>query len=82
MARTSDHLTRLGPARFGILLTETDEIAAINFIERIRVAGPRSVPRTADLVRFVFGWAGVRPGDSPEAVVRRAEARMDADREF
>jgi PleD family two-component response regulator len=81
MARTSDHLTRIGPNRFGILLTETDEIAAINFVERVRVAGPKSVPRTADLVRFVFGWASPKAGDAPEAVVRRAEDRMALDRE-
>ncbi len=80
MARTSDHLTRIGPARFGILLTETDEIAAINFVERIRVAGPQSLPRTADLVRFVFGWASPKSGDAPEAVVRRAVDRMASDR--
>jgi diguanylate cyclase (GGDEF)-like protein len=80
MARTSDHLARIGSSRFGILLTETDEIAAINFIERVRAAGPKSVPRTADLIRFVFGWASPRQGDAPEAVVRRAEDRMAADR--
>ncbi|HEY5628298.1 MAG TPA: GGDEF domain-containing protein [Candidatus Limnocylindrales bacterium] len=80
MARTSDQLARIGPCRFGILLTETDEIAAINFVERIRAAGPVSVPRTADLVRFVFGWASPKSGDAPEAVVRRAEARMASDR--
>ncbi len=80
MARTSDHLTRIGRSRFGILLTETDEIASINFVERVRVAGPMSVPRTADMVRYVFGWASPRAGDAPEAVVRRAEERMAADR--
>jgi diguanylate cyclase (GGDEF)-like protein len=81
MARTSDHLARIGTTRFGIVLTETDEIASINYVERIRVAGPKAVPRTADLFRFVFGWASPRPGDSPEAVVRRAEGRMAADRD-
>lgn len=80
MARTSDHLARIGPTRFGILLSETDEIASINFIERVRVAGPTAVSRTADLVRFVFGWASPRQGDAPEALVRRAEDRMAADR--
>ncbi len=80
MARTSDHLTRIGPTRFGILLTETDEVAAINFVERIRVAGAKALPRTADLSRFVFGWASPKAGDSPEAVVLRAEGRMAADR--
>jgi len=81
MARTSDHLTRIGPARFGILLTETDEIAAINFVERVRVAGPKAVPRTADLIRFVFGWASPKATEAPEAVVRRAEERMADDRD-
>lgn len=80
MARSSDYLLRIGPTRFGIVLTETDEIAAINFVERVREAGPRSVPRTADLVRFTFGWASPRKGDTPEAVVGRAEHQMDLDR--
>jgi diguanylate cyclase (GGDEF)-like protein len=80
MARTSDHLTRIGPARFGVLLVETDEIAAINFVERVREAGPRSVPRTADLLRFTFGWASPHQGDTPEALVRRAEQMMALDR--
>ena len=26
---------------FGVILTETDEIAAINYVERVREAGPR-----------------------------------------
>ncbi len=80
MARTSDQLMRIGPTRFGVLLTETDEIAAINFVERVREAGPRSVPRTADLGRFTFGWASPRKGDTPEAVVLRAELLMERDR--
>ncbi len=80
MARTSDHLTRIGPSRFGILLTETDEIASINFVERVRTAGPKSVARTAGQVRFAFGWASPKGGDAPEAVVRRAEDRLASDR--
>ena len=80
MARTSDHCARIGGTRFGILLTETDEIATINFVDRVREAGPRAVARTADLVGFTFGWASPRDGEAPDAVVRRAEARMDADR--
>jgi diguanylate cyclase (GGDEF)-like protein len=80
MARTSDHVMRIGPTRFGILLTETDEIAAINFVERVREAGPLAVPRTADLVRFTFGWASPHQGDTPEAVVRRVEQMMALDR--
>ncbi len=81
MARTSDHLTRIAPSRFGILLTETDEIAAINFIERIRTAAPKAVPRTADLLHLVFGWASPKGGEPPEAVVRRADDRLALDRD-
>jgi diguanylate cyclase (GGDEF)-like protein len=80
MSRTSDHVMRIAPTRFGIVLTETDEIAAINFVERVRAAAPLAVPRTADLVRFSFGWASPRSGDTAEAVVRRAEHLMDLDR--
>lgn len=80
LARSSDHCARIGAVRFGILLTETDEIAAINFVERVREAGPRSLPRVAGQVRFTFGWASPHPGEAAEAVVRRAEARMAADR--
>ena len=36
--RSSDHIARIDHARFAILLTETDEIAAINFVERARAA--------------------------------------------
>lgn len=80
MARTSDHLVRLGPARLGILLTETDEIAAINFVERVREGAPSALPRAARGVRFAFGWASPFSGEAPEAVMRRAEARLEADR--
>ena len=37
-ARKADHVARLGPSRFGVLLPETDEVAAINYVERVRQA--------------------------------------------
>lgn len=80
MARNSDQCARIGLTRFGILLTETDEVAAINFVERVREAGPRSLPRLAGQVRFRFGWASPAPGEAAEAVMRRAVSRMAADR--
>jgi diguanylate cyclase (GGDEF)-like protein len=80
MARTSDYCTRIGPTRFGILLTETGEIEAINFIERVRDGCSRSLPPGAESVRLAFGWASPRPGEAPDDIVRRAEARMAADR--
>ena len=80
MARNSDQCARIGLTRFGILLTETDEVAAINFVERVREAGPRSLSRIAAQVRFRFGWASPVPGEAAEAVMRRAVSRIATDR--
>ena len=79
MSRTCDHTTRIGLARFGIVLTETDEIAAINFVERVREAGPLSMPRGSDGLRFAFGWASPKQGESADAVVKRADHRLMAE---
>lgn len=75
-SRTSDVCSRIGAARFGVVLTETDEIAAINFVERVREAGPRAMPKGADGLQFSFGWASPRQGESADAMVRRAESRL------
>jgi diguanylate cyclase (GGDEF)-like protein len=75
-SRTSDLCSRIGPTRFGVTLTETDEIAAINFVERVREAGPRAMPKGADGLQFSFGWASPRQGESAAARVRRAESRL------
>ena len=79
MARTSDYCTRIGPTRFGILLTETGEIEAINFVERVREGCSRSLPPGAESVRLAFGWASPRAGEAADDVVRRAEARISED---
>ena len=78
-ARTSDYCVRLGTSRYGVVLTETDEITAINFVERVREAGPRAMPKGTDGMRLSFGWASPRPGESADAMVRRAEIRLLAD---
>jgi diguanylate cyclase (GGDEF)-like protein len=75
-SRTSDYCTRLGPTRYGVVLTETDEIAAINFVERVREAAPRAMPKGFEGLRFSFGWASPKPGESADRVVRRADARL------
>jgi diguanylate cyclase (GGDEF)-like protein len=78
-SRTSDYCTRIGLTRFGVILTETDEIAAINYVERVREAGPRSMPRGGENLRFSFGWASPKPGEPADAVVRRADSRLVAE---
>ena len=79
MSRTSDYATRIGLTRFGVILTETDEITAINYVERVREEGPRSMPKGGDRLRFSFGWANPKQGESAEAVVRRADSRLVAE---
>ena len=78
-SRTSDYCTRIGLARFGVILTETDEIAAINFVERVREAGPAHDASRRRRPRFNFGWASPRSGESADALVRRAEKRLLAE---
>lgn len=75
-SRSSDYSCRLGPTRFGVVLTETDEIAAINFVERVREAAPKAMPKGFEGISFSFGWASPKPGESADRVVRRADARL------
>ena len=74
--RTSDYCTRIGLTRFGVVLTETDEIEAINFVERVRLEVPTVMPRSGDGIRLSFGWASPKAGDSADALVQRADERL------
>ncbi|HET9082811.1 MAG TPA: diguanylate cyclase [Candidatus Limnocylindrales bacterium] len=76
--RSSDHIARLGVSRFGILLIETDEIAAINFVERARAACDKQI-RTPDLVTVAFGWAGPTGSSDLRAAVDVAADRLAAE---
>jgi diguanylate cyclase (GGDEF)-like protein len=67
--RSSDHIAHVEAGRLGILLTETDEIAAINFVERARGACDRSLPSAVDRVAVCFGWASPpKGGDLNDAI--------------
>ena len=67
--RTSDHIARIEPLRFGVLLTETTEIAAINFVERARAACERDVQIASEAVGVAFGWASPpKGGDLSDAM--------------
>jgi diguanylate cyclase (GGDEF)-like protein len=67
--RSSDHIARLEQARFGILLTETSEIAAINFVERARASCERELNAVSADVVIGFGWASPpAKGDLSDAV--------------
>lgn len=79
LARAADHVARLGPGRFGALLPETDEVAAINYIERVRKACDLWLETGAIAMRLAIGWAGTA-GDPPLSDAQRtATERMYAE---
>ena len=57
LARSADIAARLEPGRFVVLLPETDEVAAINYVERVRRACDLWLESGAMAMRLVFGWA-------------------------
>lgn len=80
-ARTTDHLARLGPMRFAALLVETDEVRAINYIERIRTACDVWLEAGAVALRLSVGWAEISPDRTAEVAMLDAERRLFAERE-
>jgi diguanylate cyclase (GGDEF)-like protein len=78
--RTSDHIARVEPVRFGLLLTETNEIAAINFVERARAACDRDLHVPSEVVRVAFGWASPPKGGDLSDALALAARRLEADR--
>ena len=79
-ARASDKLARLGPARFGALLVETDEIRAINYVERIRSACDVWLAAGAVALRLSIGWAEIGPRQPVDAAIQAADRRLNAER--
>jgi diguanylate cyclase (GGDEF)-like protein len=79
-ARAADVVARLGHARFGVLLPETDEVRAINYVERVRDACDGWLDAAAVSVRLSIGWASAPSGGSLADALRIAERRMYADR--
>jgi len=81
--RTSDYVVRLGGTRFGMLLTETDEVAAINFVERVRERCERQLRGAEERLEVAFGWASPTASETLLVAAERAEARLrrEQDRE-
>ena len=74
--RKSDHIARIGPARFGVLLTETDEISAINFVDRIKSRCCGKFDPAANGFRLVMGWASPPIGGRLADAIVVAEERL------
>jgi diguanylate cyclase (GGDEF)-like protein len=79
LARDADRAARLAPGRFAVLLPETDEVAAINYVERVRRACELWLESGAMALRLAVGWAG-STGDPTLAEAQRvAIERMYAE---
>jgi len=79
-ARAADHVAILEPGRYGVLLTETDEVRAINYIERVRTACDGWLAAGAVTLRLAIGWADANAGRSIDDALLTAQERLDADR--
>jgi diguanylate cyclase (GGDEF)-like protein len=78
-ARAADHLARIGTSRFGILLPETGEVEAINYIERVREACDLWLESGAIALHLSIGWASPGPEASMADAVALAHERMYAE---
>ena len=79
-ARAADHVAILDSGRYGVLLTETDEVRAINYIERVRTACDGWLAAGAVTLRLDIGWADANAGRSIDDALLTAQERLDADR--
>jgi diguanylate cyclase (GGDEF)-like protein len=79
LARKADYVARLGPGRFAVLLPETDEIVAINYVERIRVACDEWLESGAIAMRLAIGWASTAGNASVTTAMQVAVDRLHAE---
>jgi two-component system, cell cycle response regulator len=79
LAREADFVARLGDGRFAVLLPETDEIQAINYVERVRRMCDMWLESGAVALRLAMGWASASGDDSLQDAGRVATERMFAE---
>ena len=79
--RETDHVARLGPTRFAAVLTETDEVRAINYVERIRSACDVWLASGAISLRLAIGWSEIGPERPATVAFAEAEQRLFAERQ-
>ena len=79
-ARATDWVARIGDGRFAAFLPETDEIQAINYVERIRLVCEPWLASAAVPLWLAIGWSGPTASSDLEFALLRAEERMHADR--
>ena len=79
-ARAADRCARLGRGRFAVLLPETDEVKAINFVERVRSECDRWLETGEIALRLAIGWVILDPSEDAAAAVQEAQRRLDSER--
>ena len=79
--RDTDRIAKLGDAQFGVLLPETDETTAGDYVERVRTATDGWLESAGLSIRLSLGWASPGEGGDVMAAAATAEQRMrEADR--
>ena len=76
LARRADYVARLERGRYSVLLPETDEVAAINYVERIRRACDLWLESSAIAMRLAIGWASTTGDATLSGAIRLASERM------
>jgi diguanylate cyclase (GGDEF)-like protein len=79
-ARAADSLARLGPTRFAALLPDTDEVRAINYVERVRSACDVWLEAGAVSLRLSMGWAEISVNQPIDPAILAAERRLNVER--
>ena len=79
LAREADFVARVSDGRFAVLLPETDEIQAINYVERVRRTCDLWLESGAVALRLAMGWASASGDDSLLDAGRMATERMYAE---
>ncbi len=79
-ARAADSLARLGPTRFAALLPDTDEVSAINYVERVRSACDIWLEAGAVSLRLSMGWAEISVNQPVDPAIIAAERRLNVER--
>jgi diguanylate cyclase (GGDEF)-like protein len=79
-ARNADIVASIEYGRFVALLPETSEVAATNYVERVRADGDSWLDACAVTIRMAIGWAQPIGSETLADALRLAIDRMNSDR--
>jgi diguanylate cyclase (GGDEF)-like protein len=77
--RSSDHIARIAPSRFGLVLVETNELEALNFIDRTLGHLRTAIANEQLEVHVGVGWASPEAGAQLSQAIATAEHRLATD---